>query len=85
MKQGVKLDDDQEKVFQELEALFRGEAGGWEKLQSPYEGVEMEIRRRTSKERRLELPWGELWALQTAQQRRLLHGTLSTAVGREWQ
>ena len=41
MKQNVDLDEGQEKVFEELETLFRGEKEGWEELVSPYEGVEM--------------------------------------------
>ena len=46
MKQGKKLNEEQEKVFQELETLFGGKQEDWEKLQSPYAGVEMEINKK---------------------------------------
>ncbi|GMI44875.1 hypothetical protein TrCOL_g12708 [Triparma columacea] len=45
IREGVELEEDQVKVFEELEELFRGEdEEGWGPLKSPYEGVEMEIK-----------------------------------------
>ena len=45
MKEGGELEEDQKKVFGELEELFGGEREGeWRPLKSPYEGVEMEIK-----------------------------------------
>ncbi|GMI39265.1 hypothetical protein TrCOL_g5466 [Triparma columacea] len=43
MREGVELEEDQKKVFGDLEKLFEGE-GGWRPLESPYEGVKMEIK-----------------------------------------
>jgi hypothetical protein len=40
---GLELEEDQKKVFKELEELFGG-AGRWEHVASPYEGVKMEIK-----------------------------------------
>ena len=45
MREGVELEEDQKKVFEELEKLFGGEEEeGWGPLKSPYEGVKMEIK-----------------------------------------
>ena len=43
MREGVELEEDQKKVFGELEELFGGEdEEGWGPLESPYEGVKMQ-------------------------------------------
>jgi hypothetical protein len=45
MREGVELEEDQKKVFGELEELFGGEREGeWRPLESPCEGVKMEIK-----------------------------------------
>jgi hypothetical protein len=45
MREGVELEEDQKKVFGELEKLFGGQGErGWGPLESPYEGVKMEIK-----------------------------------------
>ncbi|GMI48438.1 hypothetical protein TrCOL_g6642 [Triparma columacea] len=47
MREGVELEEDQKKVFGELEELFSGEGErGWGPLESPYEGVKMQIKYR---------------------------------------
>ena len=53
-----------------------GEAGGWENSNHPGE-----LRWRQKKDqqgKKIGLPWGKLWALQTAQ-RRVLHGAGTVA------
>jgi hypothetical protein len=45
MKEGVELEDDQKKVFGEVEELFGGyDEEGWGPLKSPYEGVKMQFK-----------------------------------------
>jgi hypothetical protein len=43
MREGVELEEDQKKVFWELEELFGG-VSGWEGIASPYKGVKMEVK-----------------------------------------
>ena len=51
MKVGVELEDYQKEVFEKLETLFgKEEKGGWKHLESPYEGVKMEIKYQQQKE-----------------------------------
>ncbi|GMI31066.1 hypothetical protein TrCOL_g1062 [Triparma columacea] len=45
MREGVELEEDQKKVFGELEEFFGGEdKEGWGLLESPYKGVKMKIK-----------------------------------------
>jgi hypothetical protein len=51
MREGVELEEDQKKVFGELEELFGGEdEKGWGPLESPYEGVKMDIKSKLKEE-----------------------------------
>ncbi|GMI23828.1 hypothetical protein TrCOL_g8666 [Triparma columacea] len=43
MREGVELEEDQKKVFGELEKLFGG-VGGWDDIASPYQGVKMGVK-----------------------------------------
>ncbi|GMI25113.1 hypothetical protein TrCOL_g11460, partial [Triparma columacea] len=59
MREGVELEEDQKKVFEELEELFDGEdEKGWGPLKSPYEGVKMEIMYKQQEKREKTLGFG---------------------------
>ena len=59
MREGVELEEDQKKVFGELEELFGGEdEEGWGPLESPYEGVKMEIKYKQQEEGKKTLTFG---------------------------
>jgi hypothetical protein len=64
MREGVRLEEDQKKVFGELEELFGGEEeGGWKPLESPYEGVKMEIKNRQQKKGERSVALGKAWGV----------------------
>ncbi|GMI41984.1 hypothetical protein TrCOL_g13771 [Triparma columacea] len=59
MREGVELEEDQKEVFGEVEELFGGEdEEGWGPLESPYEGVKMEIKYKQQEEGKKTLTFG---------------------------